>query len=39
MAGSFGGQIDPQPGVVAQLADLDRRDERGAQHAAFVELG
>jgi hypothetical protein len=37
--GAVPDEVDPQPGVVAQLADLDRRDEAGSQHAALVELG
>jgi hypothetical protein len=39
LAGAVAGQVEAQPGVVTQLADLDRRDERGPQHAALVELG
>jgi hypothetical protein len=37
--GTFLGQVGPQPGVVAELADLGGWDERGAQHAPLVELG
>jgi hypothetical protein len=37
--GAFLGQVGPQPGVVAHLADLSGWDERGAQHASLVELG
>ena len=37
--GAFLGQVGPQAGVVAQLADLGGWDERGAQHAPLVELG
>jgi hypothetical protein len=36
--GLLGGQIDPQPGVVTQLTDLFRRDERGPQHALLGQL-
>ena len=32
-------EVDPEPGVVAQLADLGRRDEARPQHATLVELG
>ena len=39
LAGAVSGQVEAQPGVVTQLADLQRRDERGPQHAALVELG
>jgi hypothetical protein len=37
--GTFLSQVGPQPGVVAQLADLGGWDEGGAQHAPLVELG
>src|SRR4029450_12712304 len=37
--GAFLGQVGPQPGVVAQLADLGGWDDGGAQHPPLVELG
>ena len=37
--GAFPGQIDPQPGVVAQLPDRRRRHERGPQQPFLGELG
>jgi hypothetical protein len=35
---AVGDQVDPQPPVVAQPPDLGRRNERGSQHPALVEL-
>ena len=37
--GPLDGQIDPQPGVVTQLADFFRRHERGPEHAFLGQLG
>src|SRR6266550_5014850 len=37
--GPVGGNVDTEPGVVTQVADLGRGYERGPQHAPFGELG
>jgi hypothetical protein len=38
MPGPVPGQVQPQPGVIPQLADLGRRDETGPQHAPLGQF-